>query len=106
MRGRAVMTLPVIAGSISTVIFVVGYLPMLAKAARTKDLSSYSIGNLALGNVGNAIHSIYVYSLPPGPLWALHSFYVVATGLMLFWYLRYVPARSARREREDRVTVG
>ena len=102
------MTLPVIAGSISTVIFVVSYLPMLAKAARTKDLSSYSIGNLTLANAGNAIHSIYVFSLPPGPLWALHSFYVVTTALMLLWYFKYVPRGAARREREqrDRVPVG
>ena len=32
--------LPVLAGAISTVIFALGALPMLAKAVRTKDLSS------------------------------------------------------------------
>jgi hypothetical protein len=35
------------------------------------------------------VHSIYVFSLPPGPLWILHSFYLVTTGLMLAWFLRY-----------------
>jgi hypothetical protein len=30
-----------------------------------------------------------VFSLPLGPIWLLHSFYLVTTGLMLFWYLRY-----------------
>ena len=48
---------------------------MLVKAYRTRDLSSYSLGNILLANVGNAVHSVYVFSLPPGPLWVLHSFY-------------------------------
>ncbi|WP_194288746.1 hypothetical protein [Ornithinicoccus halotolerans] len=87
------LTLPVLAGSVSTVIFAGSMLPMVLKAARTKDLASYSLGNLALANVGNAIHSVYVFSLPPGPIWALHSFYVVTTLLMLSWYLRHVPRR-------------
>ena len=40
---------------------------MLIKAARTKELASYSRGNLVLANVGNAVHSIYVLQLPAGP---------------------------------------
>ena len=87
------MTLPMIAGMISTSIFVVSYLPMLVKAARTKDLSSYSLGSFLLANAGNLVHSIYVFSLPVGPIWALHSFYLLTTALMLAWYLRYVPRR-------------
>lgn len=89
------MSLPVIAGSISTAIFALSMLPMLLKAAHTKDLSSYSMGNIVLSNVGNAIHSVYVFDLPAGPVWLLHSFYLVTTGLMLVWYLRYARARSA-----------
>ena len=81
--------LPVIAGSISTIIFAFSTLQMLVKAFRTKDLSSYSLGNILLANVGNVVHSIYVFHLPPGPIWLLHSFYLVTTGLMLVWYLRY-----------------
>ena len=81
--------IPVIAGAVSTAIFAASALPMLMKAFRTKDLKSYSLPNIALSNVGNVIHSVYVYSLPPGPIWVLHSFYLVATGLMLLWYLRY-----------------
>ena len=77
--------LPTIAGSISTVIFVVSTLPMLIKAFRTKDLSSYS----ATANVGNLVQCVYVLSLPVGPIWFLHGFYVVATFLMLVWYVRY-----------------
>lgn len=89
------MTLPIVAGSISTVIFVVSYLPMLVKAARTKDLSSYSLSSMLLANAGNAIHSLYVFHLPAGPLWALHTFYLVTTGLMLAWYVRYARRKAA-----------
>ena len=81
--------LPVIAGAISTTIFAASMLPMLFKAFRTKDLESYSVSNILLSNVGNAIHSIYVFNLPAGPIWLLHSFYLVSMGLMLVWYLRY-----------------
>ncbi|MFL6046629.1 MAG: PQ-loop domain-containing transporter [Propionibacteriaceae bacterium] len=63
-----------IAGSISTALFVVSALPMLYKAARTKELGSYSLGYLALANVGNGFYAIYVFSMPVGPIWALHSF--------------------------------
>ena len=63
---------------------------MLLKAFRTKDLSSYSLGNILLSNVGNVIHSIYVFNLPPGPIWLLHSFYLVTMALMLVWYLGIV----------------
>ena len=81
--------MPVVAGAVSTAIFAASALPMLMKAFRTKDLKSYSLPNIALSNVGNVIHSMYVYSLPLGPIWVLHSFYLVTTGLMLVWYLRY-----------------
>jgi uncharacterized protein with PQ loop repeat len=83
------VTLPVVAGAVSTVIFAVSLLPMLIKAGRTKDLSSYSFGNIGLANLGNTVHSIYVFNLPAGPVWVLHSFYLVSTVLMLIWYLRY-----------------
>ncbi len=81
--------MPVVAGAVSTSIFAASALPMLMKAFRTKDLKSYSLPNIALSNVGNVIHSVYVYSLPLGPIWVLHGFYLITTGLMLLWYLRY-----------------
>ena len=84
--------IPLVAGAVSTVIFAGGTLPMLVKAARTKDLSSYSLGNIVLSNLGNVIQSIYVFDLPAGPMWVLHTFYLVSTALMLFWYLRYTPS--------------
>jgi len=79
---------PVLAGVVSTAVFAGSVLPMLHKAMRTRDLSSYSLGNIVLANVGNAVHSVYVFHLPAGPIWFLHSFYVVSSALMLFWYLR------------------
>lgn len=78
-----------LAGALSTVLFAAGMLPMLLKAARTKDLASYSLGNLVLSNVANAVHSVYVFSLPAGPIWVLHLAYVLAAALMLAWGLRY-----------------
>jgi uncharacterized protein with PQ loop repeat len=96
------LSLPVVAGVVSTTIFAASMLPMLVKAARTKDLSSYSMGNILLANVGNAIHSVYVFHLPAGPVWILHTFYLVSTGLMLFWYLLYTPRRGMRRTTHSR----
>lgn len=82
-------TAGVVAGAISTVLFVTSYLPMLHKAARTRDLRSYSVGNLAVANAGNLVHTIYVVSLPVGPIWVLHGFYLGSTVLMMRWWLRY-----------------
>jgi uncharacterized protein with PQ loop repeat len=97
------MNLPVFAGAISTAIFALSTLPMLVKAFRTKDLSSYSLGNILLSNLGNLVHSVYVFSLPAGPIWLLHSFYLVTTGLMLFWYLRYEWRSTAGHTNRDLV---
>ncbi|GKV71519.1 hypothetical protein AB0N33_18545 [Pseudarthrobacter oxydans] len=83
------MNLPVLAGTVSTVLFAAGMFPMLVKAARTKDLASYSLGNLVLSNLANAVHSIYVFNLPAGPIWVLHLAYALASALMLAGWLRY-----------------
>ena len=91
--------LALLAGTVSTALFVTSYLPMLVKAFRTRDLESYSLGNLVLANVGNAVHSVYVLSLPLGPIWFLHGFYVLATALMLLWHLRYVGRVAAASSR-------
>ncbi len=83
------VSLTVLAGFASTIIFAASALPMLLKAYRTKDLASYSRGNILLANTGNLVHSVYVYALPPGPIWLLHTFYLVSTAMMLVWYLKY-----------------
>lgn len=95
------ISLPVLAGMMSTTIFAWSALPMLVKAGRSKDLVSYSPGNLVLSNVGNLIHSVYVFSMPSGPIWVLHSFYTVTAALMLWWYVRYAgPAAEVARLRQ------
>ena len=95
--------LPTIAGFISTTLFAIGTLPMLIKAFRTRNLASYSLGNILLSNVGNLIHSIYVFHLPMGPIWVLHGFYLLSTGLMLVWYLRYEGWSRPSRITDDQV---
>jgi uncharacterized protein with PQ loop repeat len=98
------ISLAVLAGSISSVIFAGSVLPMVLKAVRTRDLASYSLGNLLLANTGNVVHSIYVYSLPAGPIWVLHGFYLITTGLMLVLYLRHarsVPEPVASPDKEN-----
>jgi uncharacterized protein with PQ loop repeat len=82
-------SLPTIAGFVSAGLFALGTLPMLAKAYRTKDLSSYSPGNILINNFGNIFYSIYVFNLPPGPIWLLHGYNLLTTSLMLVWYLQY-----------------
>jgi uncharacterized protein with PQ loop repeat len=82
-------SVPVAAGSVATIVFALSMLPMLGKAARTRDLASYSRSNLVLANVGNAFYSLYVFHLPPGPIWLLHTFYAVTSALMLLWSVRY-----------------
>jgi uncharacterized protein with PQ loop repeat len=92
------INLPIIAGSISTMIFALSTLPMLVKAFRTKDLKSYSLGNILLSNMGNIIHSIYIFNMPPGPIWLLHTFYLVTTAMMLVWYVRYEMPRESESQ--------
>jgi hypothetical protein len=84
-----VSQLPVLAGSVATTIFVGSYLPMLVRALRTRELSSYSRPSLVLANAGNVVQTGYVVTLPIGPIWGLHAFYLVATLMMLVLHLRY-----------------
>ncbi len=81
----------ILAGTISSMIFAGSYIPMLLKAFRTKDLRSYSYSHLLLMNIGNMIYWLYITSLPAGPIWIMHTFYTVASGMLLFmyWKLRY-----------------
>ncbi len=97
--------LPTIAGFISTALFALGTLPMLAKAFRTRNLASYSLGNILLSNVGNIIYSVYVFQLPPGPVWFLHSYNLLSTGLMLVWYLKYEGWSHQPRSSGDHATT-
>jgi uncharacterized protein with PQ loop repeat len=77
------MNVPIIAGTIATMVFALSNLPMLRKALRTRNVSSYSLSSLVMINGANGLYSVYVFSLPFGPIWALHTFYVVSCGIML-----------------------
>ena len=85
-----------LAGLASTAIFAASVLPMLWRAARTRDLSSYSLGHLVLVNAGNAVHSVYVVSLPAGPVGLLHGLYVTSSVVMLTWKVRHRPGGRLR----------
>ena len=61
-----VRAMALLAGSASTTLFVVSYLPMLVRAVRTRDLRSYSRSSLVIANVGNVVQAGYVISLPVG----------------------------------------
>jgi len=91
------MDISLVAGMVSTTLFAFSMLPMLLKAARTHDLESYSLTNLATINLANLVHSVYVFAMPLGPIWILHSFYLVASALMLVWWLRYSHERHGSR---------
>lgn len=88
--------LAVLAGVTSTTLFVASYLPMVFRALRTRDLGSYSRPSLVLANIGNVIQAVYVYSLPTGPIWILHGFYLGVSALMLALHLQHEPARPDR----------
>jgi len=75
--------LQVVAGIISTLMFVSSNLPMLWKAFTTKDLTSYSLGHISLSNIGNLIYWLYLFTLPVGPVWFLHGINTVVAGLMV-----------------------
>lgn len=79
----------IVAGVISTLMFVSSNLPMLWKAFTTKNLSSYSLGHISLSNAGNLIYWLYLFTLPMGPVWFLHGFNTLVAGLMLVGYLHY-----------------
>ncbi|HEU5484918.1 MAG TPA: PQ-loop repeat-containing protein [Microlunatus sp.] len=81
--------LALFAGSAAVAIFMISQLPMLIKACRTKDLTSYSFANIGLANLGNVLYAVYVLQVPPGPVWAIHLFNLTTSGLMLGLYLRY-----------------
>jgi len=87
-----------IAGSVAGFIFAAASWNMLVKAWRTKDLSSYSLGQIVLNNVGNLFYWLYVISLPIGPIWFMHAFFTLASLLMLTWYLIYQAAPKNQKQ--------
>jgi uncharacterized protein with PQ loop repeat len=94
-RSVANMDVTLLAGMIAAVVFAISNLPMVWKALRTRDVGSYSLGSIVMINVANVVYSLYVFSLPPGPIWMLHSFYAVASAIMLVLCIRTGPHRRA-----------
>ena len=90
------MDIPTMAGALATSLFVGSSVPMVWRAYRTRDMDSYSRGHLVLTNLGNALHSLYVATLPPGPIWVLHGMHVLVTAFMLVWHVRHAGRASER----------
>lgn len=88
-RETPVHQLALLAGSVAAAIFVVSQLPMVIKAYRTRNLSSYSFANIGLANLGNGLYTVYVVHVPIGPAWAVHGFNLTTAGVMLVLYLRH-----------------
>lgn len=94
--------LQMVAGSVAGLIFAAGSLNMLVKAWRTKDLRSYSLGQMVLNNVGNLFYWAYVISLPFGPIWFMHGFFTLVSLVMLLWYFVYRADSRATKQRDGR----
>ena len=65
--------------------------------AANRDLAAVFGDNTLLGNAGNIVHTAYVLSLPIGPVWILHGFYLVTMAVMLLLYLRWCGIRPGDR---------
>lgn len=87
-----------LAGSVAGLIFAAGSVDMLVKAWRTKDLRSYSSGQMVLNNIGNLFYWLYVISLPFGPIYFMHSFSTFVSLLMLIWYFAYQREPEASKQ--------
>jgi len=79
----------ILAGSLSSLIFISGTSSMLWKGWKTRDMASYSVSGLALNTFGNLMNWLYVLSLPVGPIYLLHGFHTIATGFMLIGSVIY-----------------
>ena len=93
------MNTATIAGAASTLMFAGSTLPMVVRAARTRDLSSYSQSHLFMTNAGNAVHTLYIASLPPGPVWLLHGMYSAVAVFMLAAHRRWARPSSTAGSR-------
>ena len=86
--------LSLIAGLTASTMFASSHFPMLWKAYRTRNVSSYSGLNFVLINIGNLIFWMYIVTLPMGPIWILHTFYTVASVVMLAMYVRFADRKG------------
>ena len=92
-----------VAGVISTLMFLSSNLPMVVQAVRTRDVSSYSRGYLVLTNIGNLVYTVYVLSLPAGPIWLLHLVYTAVSAFMLLLHVVWAPRGPLTQRLSDLV---
>lgn len=95
-----------VAGSLAGLIFAAASWNMLVKAWRTKDLRSYSLGQIVLNNVGGLFYWLYVISLPFGPIYFMHGFFTLVSLLMLILYFAYRKAPVAKAQIKDEFQPG
>ncbi len=81
--------LQLLAGSLSSLIFVTSNFPMLWKVVKTRNVKSYSLGQIILRNLGNLVYWIYVASLPVGPAWYLQALFTLSGLVLLVCYLQF-----------------
>ena len=98
------MNAATLAGLASSLVFVASTLPMVVRAARTHDLSSYSRGHLVMTNAGNAVYTLYVLSLPVGPIWILHLVHTTVSAFMLLCHVWWGGSRTIESLIEPRVS--
>jgi hypothetical protein len=89
------MSAVTMAGVVSTLMILGSNLPMVVQAIRSSDFSSYSRGYLVMTNIGNAVYTVYVLSLPAGPIWLLHLVYTTVSAFMLVIHVWWAPAATA-----------
>ena len=90
-----------VAGIVSTLMFLGSNLPMVVQAIRSRDVSSYSRGYLVMTNIGNLVYTVYVLSLPAGPIWLLHLVYTAVSAFMLLVHVWWAPAFPVLRWTPD-----
>ncbi len=96
-------TLQVLAGMVCMAVFAGSMLLMLHTAPRTREPSSYSLGNIAWPTSATRCPPSASLTCHRGPIWFLPTFYVVNSALMLSWYLRCRPVRRERSLAATRV---
>jgi hypothetical protein len=78
-----------LAGSLSSLIFISSNFPMLWKVIKTRNVKSYSLGQILLRNLGNWIYWIYIASLPIGPAWTLQGLLTLSGLILLACYFLF-----------------
>lgn len=98
-------TLPILAGMVSRPFSPGACCPCFSRRPARANCPRTASETSPSPTFGNAVHTVYVFHLPPGPIWFLHSFYVVSSALMLYCALSPPPHSrplGARRNRAGR----